>query len=139
MGFGLTLWVLMVYELLDVVVTLWSHSNLRLPLAVDRLLRYVIVTPDLHRIHHSVWRPETNSNFGAVFPIWDLVFGTFTTAPRDGHERMRIGLDDVRGRHAQRPLWLLGSVLVRQLAGNSPGRSDENQSPVGDVGGGVHQ
>ena len=114
-AFGLTPWVLMFYELLDVVMTLWTHSNVRLPLALDRILRYVVVTPDLHRVHHSAWRPETNSNFGAVFPVWDLIFGTFRATPRDGHERMRLGLDEVRGSDAQRPLWLLGSVMQDEL------------------------
>ena len=113
--FGLTPWVLMCYELLDVAVTLWTHSNVRLPEAVDRIVRYVVVTPDLHRVHHSAWKPETNSNFGAVFPVWDLVFGTFRGTPRDGHEQMRLGLDEVRGRDAHRPLWLLGSVLTDHL------------------------
>ena len=114
-AFGLTPWVLMFYELLDVVMTLWTHSNVRLPLALDRFLRYIVVTPDLHRVHHSAWRPETNSNFGAVFPVWDLIFGTFRATPRDGHERMRLGLDEVRGSDAQRPLWLLGSVMQDEL------------------------
>src|SRR5262245_40958501 len=74
-AFGLAPWVLIGYEVLDVVVTLWSHSNVRLPQPIDRVLRYIVVTPDLHRVHHSAWVTETNSNFGAVFPIWDLVFG----------------------------------------------------------------
>jgi sterol desaturase/sphingolipid hydroxylase (fatty acid hydroxylase superfamily) len=108
---GLTPWVLVLYELMDVVVTLWTHSNLRIPAWLDRRLRYVVVTPDVHRIHHSAWMPETNSNFGAVFPIWDLVFRTFRTTPRDGHDHMRLGLDEVRGREAQRPFWLLGSIF----------------------------
>jgi len=108
---GLTPWVLVLYEVLDVAVTLWTHSNTRLPARVDRILRHVVVTPDLHRIHHSAWKPETNSNYGAVFPWWDLVFGTFRATARDGHERMRLGLDEVRGRAAQRPLWLLGSIF----------------------------
>jgi len=116
-AFGLTPWVLMFYELLDVGVTLWTHSNVRLPRAIDRLVRYVVVTPDLHRIHHSAWKPETNSNFGAVFPLWDLMFGTFRATARDGHERMRLGLDEVRGADAQRPLWLLGSAVITDRLG----------------------
>lgn len=75
------------------------------------------MTPDLHRIHHSAWKPETNSNYGAVFPWWDLVFGTFRATSRDGHERMRLGLAEVRGRAAQRPLWLLGSMFTDRLDG----------------------
>ena len=125
LAFGLTPWVLALYELLDVAVTLWSHANVRVPEVVDRALRYVIVTPDLHRVHHSAWVPETNSNFGAVFPIWDVIFGTFRAAPRDRHQHMRLGLDDVRGRDAQRPLWLLGSALrtLRPPAPRGPGES----------------
>ena len=119
-AFGLTPWVLVFYELLDVAITPWTHSNTRFPEALDKVLRYAIVTPDLHRIHHSAWKPETNSNFGAVFPIWDLVFGTFRATPRDGHEHMRLGLDEVRGRAAQRPFWLLGSIVRDRL-----GTSDE--------------
>jgi sterol desaturase/sphingolipid hydroxylase (fatty acid hydroxylase superfamily) len=111
-AFGLAPRVLMLYELLDVAVTLWSHANVRVPPAVNRMLRYLIVTPDLHRVHHSAWRPETNSNFGAVFPIWDVVFGTFRAEPRDGHERMRLG--EVRGAAAHRPVWLLGRVLTER-------------------------
>ena len=114
-AFGLTPWVLVFYEILDVAVTLWTHSNTRLPAALDRVLRYVVVTPDLHRIHHSAWKPETNSNYSAVFPLWDLVFGTFRSTSRDGHARMRLGLDEVRGRAAQRPLWLLGSIFTDRL------------------------
>jgi sterol desaturase/sphingolipid hydroxylase (fatty acid hydroxylase superfamily) len=115
-AFGLTPWVLVFYEVLDVAVTLWTHSNTRLPAALDRVLRYVVVTPDLHRIHHSAWKPETNSNYGAVFPWWDLVFGTFRATARDGHERMRLGLDDLRGRAAQRPLWLLRSIFFARIS-----------------------
>jgi len=108
-AFGLSPWVLIGYELLDVAVTLFSHANLRLPPAVDRVLRYLIVTPDLHRIHHSSWQPETDSNFGAVFPIWDLVFCTFRSEPRTPHPRMTLGLDEVRGPEAQSLRWLLAS------------------------------
>jgi sterol desaturase/sphingolipid hydroxylase (fatty acid hydroxylase superfamily) len=133
-AFGLTTWVLMFYELLDVMVTLWSHSNLRLPDIVDRVLRYLIVTPDLHRIHHSAWKPETNSNFGAVFPIWDLIFGTFHATPRDGHECMRLGLDEVRGRKVQRPLWLLGSVFSRQHAPTSNAGRENASAPKVETG-----
>jgi sterol desaturase/sphingolipid hydroxylase (fatty acid hydroxylase superfamily) len=115
-AFGLTPWVLVLYECLDVVMTLWTHSNLRLPAAVDRALRVIVVTPDLHRIHHSAWQPETDSNFGAVFPWWDILVGTYRTKPRDGHERMRLGLDEVRGRDAHRPLWLLASIWRERLS-----------------------
>ncbi len=114
--FGLTPWVLMLYELLDVAVTLWTHSNLKVPDVVDRYLRYFVVTPDLHRIHHSIHETETNSNYGAVFPIWDVIFGTFCGSPKDGQQRMKIGLAEVRGKAAHRPFWLLISIFEGQLS-----------------------
>lgn len=126
-AFGLTPCVLVSYEVLDVVVTLWTHSNVRLPASINRYLRYVIVTPDLHRIHHSAWQPETDSNFGAVFPIWDILFRTFRAEPKDGYENMTIGLDEVRGRDAHRPLWLLGSVARRYLV---PRANHANEIPI---------
>ena len=111
--FGLTLWILLLYELLDAVVTLFSHANIRLPMAVDRVLRFIIVTPDLHRIHHSSWQPETDSNFSAVFPIWDIVFGTFRTQTRAPQETMELGLEEIRDERANRMMWLLASPLLR--------------------------
>ena len=120
-AFGLSPWVLIAYELTDVVVTLFSHSNLKLPATLDRLLRYFIVTPDLHRIHHSSWQPETDSNYSAVFPIWDLVFGTFRSCPRDPHETIRLGLDEVRGARSQQLLWLAISTGRRNTLAKSFG------------------
>lgn len=129
---GLSPWVLVLYEVLDVAVTLWTHSNTRLPAPLNRFLRYIVVTPDLHRIHHSAWKPETNSNYGAVFPFWDLVMGTYRSAGRDAHETMRLGLDEVRGRAAQRPLWLLASVLSRDLVPQQTS-SPVDVRPTGEV------
>lgn len=126
-GFGMTPWVLLVYEILDVAVTLFSHANIRLPQRLDRVLRYVIVTPDLHRIHHSSWQPETDSNYGAVFPIWDIVFGTFRATTRAPHETMQLGLRQVRDARANRLLWLLGSPLLRRLPHDVPAEGGEGR------------
>jgi sterol desaturase/sphingolipid hydroxylase (fatty acid hydroxylase superfamily) len=92
--------------------SLFSHANIRLPQSLDRVLRYVIVTPDLHRVHHSSWQTETDSNLGAVFPIWDIVFRTFRTETRAPHETMELGLEEVRDERTNRFLWLLGSPFV---------------------------
>jgi sterol desaturase/sphingolipid hydroxylase (fatty acid hydroxylase superfamily) len=119
-AFGLTPWALALYEILDAAVTVWSHSNVHLPERLDRVLRYAVVTPDLHRVHHSWWQPETDSHFGAVFPVWDLVFGTFRPVPRDGHERMRLGLGEADPREAGRPLRLLASAFRPRAAGGRP-------------------
>jgi len=114
-AFGLSPWVLLLYEIFDAVITLFSHANVRIPPALDRVLRYVIVTPDLHRVHHSAWQTETDSNFGAVFPVWDIVFGTFRTATREPHETMALGLEEVRDDRASRLGWLLRSPLLDRL------------------------
>lgn len=73
-------------------MAMFNHANLRLPLALDRVLRLVIVTPDMHRAHHSVLREEHDSNYGFNLSIWDRLFGTYTDQPRDGHDGMTIGL-----------------------------------------------
>lgn len=73
-------------------MAMFNHANLRLPLALDRALRLVIVTPDMHRAHHSVLREEHDSNYGFNLSIWDRLFGTYTDQPRDGHDGMTIGL-----------------------------------------------
>jgi len=105
--FGLPVWVLMFYELLDVVVTLVSHSNFSFPKKLERVVRYIIVTPDLHRIHHSSYQPETDTNFGAVFPVWDIIFGTFKTETKSDSKEMELGLEEVRDERTNNILWLL--------------------------------
>lgn len=72
---------------------MFNHANMRLPLGVDRILRQILVTPDMHRVHHSVHRDETDSNYGFCLSIWDRIFRTYTDQPRDGHDEMVIGLE----------------------------------------------
>ncbi len=126
-GFGFSPWMLVLYEVVDVCVTLWSHSNVKLPAAVDGVLRYLVVTPDLHRIHHSTWQPETDSNFSAVFPIWDMIFGTFRSTPRTDHHIMPLGLEEIRGSRANRMLWLLVSPLHGNLQDAPSDSSERNR------------
>jgi sterol desaturase/sphingolipid hydroxylase (fatty acid hydroxylase superfamily) len=109
--FGLPLWVLLFYELLDVVITLVSHANISFPKKVDRVLHYIVVTPDLHRVHHSSYQPETDSNFGAVFPIWDIIFGTFRTKTVAPPDVMELGLEEVRDNRSTNIIWLMLSPL----------------------------
>jgi sterol desaturase/sphingolipid hydroxylase (fatty acid hydroxylase superfamily) len=121
-AFGLSPWILALYELFDVAVTLVSHANVRVPERIDRWLRYLIVTPDLHRIHHSSWQPETDSNFSAVFPIWDVVFRTFRGTPRVALSEMTLGLEEPRDARVESVLWLLASPVTFLTA---PGRGDD--------------
>lgn len=82
-----------IFEVLLNASSLFEHANISLPKRLDSALRRLIVTPDMHRVHHSVHPEETNSNFGFCLSIWDRLFRTYTAQPRDGHEQMLLGLD----------------------------------------------
>jgi sterol desaturase/sphingolipid hydroxylase (fatty acid hydroxylase superfamily) len=91
------------FEVLLNATALFNHANLRLPERVDRWLRWWVVTPDMHRVHHSWVRAETDSNFGFNVPWWDRLFRTYRAQPAAGHEGMTIGLESFRD---PRELWL---------------------------------
>lgn len=99
-----------VFEVLLNATAMFNHGNVRLPAAVDGVLRWIVVTPDMHRVHHSIDDDETNSNFGFNLPWWDRLFGTYRAQPRAGHEGMTIGIGDHRdAREVERlpgMLWL---------------------------------
>ncbi|GLR68197.1 sterol desaturase [Acidocella aquatica] len=82
----------LLFEIILNATAMFNHSNLALPLGVDRTLRLLVVTPDMHRVHHSVIPAETNSNFGFNIPWWDRLLGTYRAQPAAGHEGMSIGL-----------------------------------------------
>lgn len=80
------------YSLIATVQTILAHSNIHLATSLDRIVRRVVVTPDMHRIHHSIESPEASSNFGMVFPFWDHLFGTYRDQPMSGHDGLRVGV-----------------------------------------------
>ncbi|HBN22217.1 MAG TPA: hypothetical protein DD412_03165 [Holosporales bacterium] len=82
------------FEILLNGTALFNHSNIKLPKGLDRFLRLIVVTPDMHRVHHSTLPKETNSNFGFNLPWWDWLFRTYKAQPRAGHLNMTIGLTD---------------------------------------------
>ncbi|MDP3674992.1 MAG: sterol desaturase family protein [Novosphingobium sp.] len=86
----------MIFEVLLNATSMFNHSNIRLPAAVDAMLRRIVVTPDMHRVHHSIVTRETNSNFGFNLPWWDRLFDTYRAQPAAGHEGMTIGLCQFR-------------------------------------------
>ena len=94
------------FEILLNGMAMFNHANLALPSRLDAFLRKFIVTPDMHRVHHSVHRVEHDHNFGFMLSIWDRVFGTYTAQPKDGHDEMVLGLTWQDERPA-RPLWAL--------------------------------
>ena len=88
----------LIFEVLLNATAMFNHANGRLPLALDRIVRLFVVTPDMHRVHHSVVQHETNSNFGFNLPWWDRLFGTYRAQPAAGHQAMTIGIDAFRSR-----------------------------------------
>jgi sterol desaturase/sphingolipid hydroxylase (fatty acid hydroxylase superfamily) len=75
---------------------MFNHTNVRIPGWLEPVLRWLFVTPDMHRVHHSIVARETNSNFGFNLPWWDRLFGTYRAQPEAGHERMTLGLPQFR-------------------------------------------
>jgi len=116
------------FEVVLNVSSMFNHGNVRLPRRADRVLRWLLVTPDMHRVHHS-WHPaETNSNFGFNLSWWDRVFGTYRAQPRDGHTGMTIGINqfrDPRELRLDRMLW----QPARGPASSYPINSDRENAP----------
>jgi sterol desaturase/sphingolipid hydroxylase (fatty acid hydroxylase superfamily) len=88
----------LMFEVLLNATSMFNHGNVRVPERLDALLRWIVVTPDMHRVHHSVEAPETNSNFGFNLPWWDRMFGTYRPQPKAGHDAIRIGIEQFRDR-----------------------------------------
>jgi sterol desaturase/sphingolipid hydroxylase (fatty acid hydroxylase superfamily) len=101
-----------VFEVLLNASSLFEHANLRIPARVDHWLRLLVVTPDMHRVHHSIHGDEYNRNFGFNFPWWDRLFRSYRAQPREGHQAMTIGLNEFRTENDQR----LDSLLLQPLA-----------------------
>jgi len=107
----------LIFEITLNATAMFNHGNIRMPESLDRLLRLLVVTPDMHRVHHSVIIRETNSNFGFNFPWWDRLFGTYRAQPVRGHQEMTIGLSQFR----KAENLTLFRLLLLPFSGN-PGR-----------------
>ena len=114
-----------IFEVLLNAIAMFNHGNLRLPAAFDRVLRLFIVTPDMHRVHHSIEDHETNSNFGFNLSLWDRLFGTYKDQPDAGHEAMTIGIRDYR---APRIATDLPGMLVLPFLGRVTGYAINRRS-----------
>lgn len=93
---GAPAWSVLAFEIILNSTSMFNHSNVLMPLHIDKILRKVIVTPDFHRVHHSVLAQEHNRNFGFNLSLWDRLFGTYQDQPEAGHKGMTIGLSDFR-------------------------------------------
>jgi sterol desaturase/sphingolipid hydroxylase (fatty acid hydroxylase superfamily) len=110
------------YGIFDALVNAFSHANLRLPARLERALGLVIVTPHLHRVHHSPVWPETDSNFGATLPIWDRLFGTFRAKAPEALAEQGIGLTEMQDSRAWSIWWMLSlpfRSILRDAAGEN--------------------
>jgi sterol desaturase/sphingolipid hydroxylase (fatty acid hydroxylase superfamily) len=113
----------LIFEVVLNGTAMFNHGNIRLPLKIDRFLRLLVVTPDMHRVHHSVIIRETNSNFGFNFPWWDRLFGTYRAQPAAGHEGMTIGLSQFRDAKRLTLPWMLSLPFI-----GNPGEYSLNRS-----------
>jgi sterol desaturase/sphingolipid hydroxylase (fatty acid hydroxylase superfamily) len=109
------------FEILLNATSMFNHGNVRIPRRFDGVLRWLVVTPDMHRVHHSILSRETNSNFGFNLPWWDRMFGTYQAQPTAGHEAMTIGIEQFRD---PRELGLDRMLL-------QPFRGDAGRYPLG--------
>lgn len=107
----------LLFEVILNATALFNHANIDFPRRVDRILRWIVVTPDMHRVHHSVDPRETNSNFGFNLPWWDRLLGTYVAQPSQGHTDMVIGIEQFR---TSRDLWL-DRMLIQPLRGPASG------------------
>ena len=103
----------LMFEVLLNATSMFNHGNIRIPSGLDRMLRWILVTPDMHRVHHSVNPSETNSNFGFNVPWWDRLLGTYLAQPAEGHESMTIGVNQFRTVHDLR----LDQMLLQPFRG----------------------
>ena len=85
-----------IFEVLLNATSMFNHGNVWIPESVDRVLRWLVVTPDMHRVHHSSEYDETNSNYGFNLPWWDRLLGTYRAQPRAGHNEIVIGIETFR-------------------------------------------
>lgn len=108
------------FEVLLNASSMFNHGNVRMPEFVDRIVRWLVVTPDMHRVHHSVNPRETNSNFGFTLPWWDRLFGTYRGQPAAGHDGMTIGIEQFRSPREQ---WLDRMLL-------QPFRGEDGRYPI---------
>ncbi|WP_235017122.1 sterol desaturase family protein [Tistlia consotensis] len=116
----------LIFEVLLNATSLFNHGNVGMPAGLDRALRWIVVTPDMHRVHHSILPHETNSNFGFNLPWWDRLLGTYRAQPSAGHEAMTLGIEQFR---TPRDLWL-DRLLTQPFRGPASGypinRREEN-------------
>jgi sterol desaturase/sphingolipid hydroxylase (fatty acid hydroxylase superfamily) len=126
-AFGTPAVSVLVFEVLLNATSMFNHGNVRLSPAIDRVLRWIVVTPEMHRVHHSMVARETNSNFGFNLPWWDRLLGTYRAQPAAGHLGMTLGVDQFREPAELRLDRLLLQPLRSDVRGYPVGRRDTKE------------
>jgi len=124
LAFGIPAMAVLIFEVVLNATSVFNHANVAMPPWLDRILRLIVVTPDMHRVHHSVVRSETDSNFGFNLPWWDRLFGTYRAQPMAGHRDMTIGLPIFRNRRELR----LDRLLTQPFR-NEETRPSDTETP----------
>ncbi|WP_417691762.1 sterol desaturase family protein [Roseibium sp.] len=114
----------MIFEVLLNASAMFNHSNIKIPKRIDQVLRWIMVTPDMHRVHHSIDRRETDSNYGFNLPWWDWLLGTYVAQPAKGHEGMTLGFEQFRTRGDLR----LDRMLMQPFRGPACGADRQEES-----------
>lgn len=138
---GAPVFAILLFEVLLNGTSMFNHANLDIPKPVDRILRLFVVTPDMHRVHHSAKPKETNTNFGFNLPWWDYLFGTYRDQPEQGHHGMTIGLEQIRDPEKNSYLHLLvlpfvdpaGDYDISSREIETPGEQMEDDEPTEEV------
>jgi sterol desaturase/sphingolipid hydroxylase (fatty acid hydroxylase superfamily) len=123
-GIGAPAAAVFVFEVALNATSMFNHGNVRVRPSLERLLRGIVVTPDMHRVHHSIVRRETDSNFGFNLPWWDRLFGTYRAKPAAGYEGMTIGIERFRDAKELR----LDRMLLQPLRGDEPGPGSSEEA-----------
>lgn len=121
---GVPVVAVIIFEIILNAMAMFNHSNVRLPKVVDAVIRLLLVTPDVHRVHHSVIYAETNSNYGFNLSIWDRFFGTYRAQPELGHDKVVIGLPDLQQAPTHQLGWMLRLPFMSKRQLNRPANKE---------------
>ena len=130
---GAPAFAVLLFEIALNATSMFNHGNLKLPDWLDRILRIFVVTPDMHRVHHSVVSNETNSNFGFNLPWWDFLFGTYRRQPAAGHEGMTVGLAQFRDEFVVRLHWMLALPFLGLFGNDAVNRQQDDATGAKNV------
>lgn len=116
LSLGVPVLAVLIFEVILNAMAMFNHANVRIPTSIDLVLRKIVVTPDFHRIHHSVRGNEHRSNYGFNFSLWDYLFGSYVSEPEEGQDNFKIGLDGYHTpKKSRNILYMLSMPLRRQL------------------------